>query len=412
MKRCLSLTLTVLAATNGISRGQILPAPVTFPGLFGPPAQLTVTPPPVAAGSPLELHLGGSATGSLGTYWNATATGGAVLGSNLVTELRLAESGAQISLTGTELKFQLANDSETILGSLGSGATLSLTWSATAVLDAPGNEFVLEPQTTYRLRFDVNAGDGLLNSALSISPTFGVELLNGSGAPVGTSSGGTVANLIGLQLETTAGAPAGTGTATVFFQTGASVPAGAAGIRFTGSASLPSSVSDIGTDFATVSNLSIGAVDAYTLWIEGSDLAPENYDPNADPDGDGRSNFDEFALATDPAVSDPSSIHVAIGDPDGPGTESSVLVMTLPVRSGATFTSDGGDQIASQDGVDYRVEGSFELLQWTLAISEVVENENFANPLPELSEGWEYRSFRVPGQTSDTPRAFLRVVTE
>ena len=106
------------------------------------------------------------------------------------------------------------------------------------------------------------------------------------------------------------------------------------------------------------------------------------------------------------------AFQLQVGDPDGPGTESSVLVMTLPVRSGATFTSDGGDQIASQDGVDYRVEGSFELLQWTLAISEVVENENFANPLPELSEGWEYRSFRVPGQTSDTPRAFLRVVTE
>lgn len=32
------------------------------------------------------------------------------------------------------------------------------------------------------------------------------------------------------------------------------------------------------------------------------------------------------------------------------------------------------------------------------------------NPLPELADGWEYRSFRVPGQTSDTPRAFLRVV--
>jgi hypothetical protein len=333
-----------------------------------------------------------------------------VFGSNFPTAVRLLETGAQVALTGDTLEFRLANDPSSLLGQLGTGLGVALTWSATATLDAPGNEFMLEPDTTYRIRFDVDAGAGLLNSALAISPAFGVELLNGSGAAVGYSGGGTLVNLIGFPLLSAVGAPAGSGTAVVEFRTGATVPAGAAGIRFTGSATLPASLAGIGTEFASISNLSIGEVDAYTLWIEDSEVDPQDAAQDDDPDGDGRSNFEEFALATDPAVNDPNNVHVAIGDADGGGSETSVFVMTIPVRSGAAFTSDNGDQVASQDGAGYRVEGSFELLQWTAAISEVTENEAFLNPLPELDEGWEYRSFRVPGQTSDTPRAFLRVI--
>jgi hypothetical protein len=387
-----------------------IPNPITYPDFFGPGGNLTVTPPPIP---PLGLsQLGGTVSGDLGTYWNGTATGGAVVGTNILTEIRLAETGARIALTGSALEFGLSNNPATVLGSLGTGLSVALTWSATATYDAPGNALTLKPNTTYRIRFDVDAGSGLLSSTLAINPGFGVELLNGTGNPVGYSGGGTVANLVGLELLGVVDAPAGTGTAVVDFRTGASVPAGSAGIRFTGAATLPVSLVGIGTTFATVSNLQVGEVDAYTLWIEENDVPAGETAAGDDPDGDGRTNLEEFAVASDPLVGDGNNVYGSVGDPDGVGPESSVFVMTLPVRSAATFTADGTDQVAAADGVNYRVEGSFDLLEWNLAVSEVPPNTTFANPLPELPDGWTYRSFRVPGQTSDNPRAFLRVILD
>lgn len=412
MKRCASLTLACLAVGTNLSHCLTIPAPVVFPGLFGPADDVTSVA-PVPDGAVLALHFGGVASGSLGDHWMATASGGAVLGSNLLTEIRLIETGARVSLDGSRLQFRLANDPNAILGELSVGAGLSMSWSATATLDVPGNEFTLAPNTTYRLQFHVDTGGGLLNSTLGISPTFGVELLDGAGVAIGYQGGSSIANLIGLPLAPVVGAPAGTGAATVEFRTGASVPAGAAGIRFSGSATLPASVAGIGTEFATISSLSLGEVAPYTLWAEDNGLPAGQQDPEDDPDGDGRSNLDEFALATDPATADDENIHVAIGNADGPGPETSVFVMTLPVRSDASFAPNGnGNQVAVADGVGYQVEGSLELLHWTLAVSEVTPNSEFANPLPELPDGWSYRSFRMPGQTSDTPKAFLRVVIE
>ena len=295
MKRCLPLTLACLAVGTATSHGLSIPTPVVYPDFFAPADDLTVTAPSVPAGEALGLHVGGTASGSLGTHWMATASGAAVLGSNLLTEVRLSETAAQIVLTGSAMEFGLTNDPDAILGALSVGAGLSLSWSATATLDAPGNEFVLAPNTTYRIRFHVDAGSGLLNSALSLSPSFGVELLDGAGCAVGYSGGGTIANLVGLQLESTAGAPAGTGDASVEFRTGATVPAGAAGIRFTGSATLPASAATIGTTLATVSDLSIGEVTPYMAWIEDSGLSGGQLDPGADP---GR-----YARGTGPAGS-------------------------------------------------------------------------------------------------------------
>lgn len=390
--------------------GQAIPDPIAYPGLFAPAGSLTVIPPPIPTGSLAQL--GGSITGDIGTYWKATATGGAVVGSNVLVEIRLAESGAQVSLTGSALEFNLSNNPSSILGSLGTGTGVTLTWSATATFDEAGNPLILQPDTTYRVRFDVDAGNGLLSSTLAINPTFGLELLNGAGNPVGYSGGGTIVNLIGLQLFPVAGAPAGAGTAVADFRTGASVPPGAAGIRFTASATLPASIAGIGTKLASITNLTLGEVDDYTLWIEGNEVPANQSAAGADPDQDGRTNLEEFAVASDPLAGDDNNVTGSIGDPDGAGPETSVLVMTLPVRNGAVFIADGNDRVSSVDGVDYRVEGSFDLLQWSLAISEVTPNTPFANPLPELPDGWSYRSFRVPGQTPDSPRAFLRVVID
>lgn len=413
MKRCLSLTLAILAGTFGASHGQSLVDSTTHTGLFSPSADITVDPVVPIIGINLDPP---PATGPLGTYWNATATGGA--GARLV--VGLASTGSQVALSDNALQFKISNDPTSILGLLGVGTGLGLQWSATATFNgAPGRgaAVTLQPNQTYRISFDVLDGTGLLNSTLGIVPTFGVELLNGAGNPVGYSGGGTLANVLGLPLTPILGGPSGAKTATAQFRTGATVPAGAAGIRFTGSAVLPVTLLNIGTTFASISNLKAVAVDPYTLWIEDSDVEDESdWDRNADPDQDGRTNIEEFALATDPADGGHGEAFVRTGDADGAGPEVSVCVMTIAVRDGAQFTGgtggNSGDLIAPTTSVTYRVEGSFDLVNWNLAVSEVTPNDSFRFGLPQLPTGWSYRSFRVPGETSATQKAFLRAVFE
>ncbi|QJE96651.1 hypothetical protein [Luteolibacter luteus] len=415
MKRCLSLTLAILAGTLGASRGQTVVDSTTHTGLFSPSANVTVDPipdPEPLIGIILDPP---PASGPLGNYWNATASGGAAI---FALGIDAASTGAQVALSNNSLQFNVSNNPQSVLGLLGTGVSLGLQWSATATFDgSPGPVVNLQPNQVYRISFDVIDDSGLLDSTLNLAPTFGVELLNGAGTPVGYVGGGTVASILGLQLAPVLGGPNGAATATAQFRTGATVPAGAAAIRFTASAALPVTAVGLGTNFASVSNLKLVAVDPYTLWIEDSDVEDESdWDRDADPDHDGRPNIEEFALATDPARGDHGETFVRVGDADGAGPETAVCVMTMAVLDDAVFASgtgeNSGDLIAPTTSVSYRVEGSFELMNWNLAISEVTPNDSFRAGLPTLPEGWSYRSFRVPGETSDTRRAFLRAVFE
>ncbi len=414
MKSCvllaLSTCLPLLALPTGASE---IVVDSTYPGLFTPPSQITVVPATIPPGSILGVQLDGTASGNLGTRWTATANGGAVLGSNLLAELRVAETGAQVALTGSAMQFNLSNNPASILGALGAGLGLSMDWTATAKFNATGNVLTLKPNSVYLVTFDLDTGSGLLNSVAGISPTFTAELLDGSGAATGISGGGgTLLNLLGLPLAPVVGSP-GTGRVTAEFHTGSTVAGGAASLRFKGSATLPITLGSIGTNFATVSNLSMTQVDPYTIWADNNGLESEaDRALDADPDHDGRTNRREYALATDPSSGLHGDTYPAVGDPDGSGPETSVFVMTIAVRNGASFSSSGGDRVATLDGVTYRVEGSFDLATWTLAVSEVTPNTGFKQGLPTLPSGWEYRSFRVPGETKDTRRAFLRLVIE
>lgn len=415
MKRCLTLALTTLTAAIGASHGTTLVDTSIYPGLFGDAGELTVST-DIPEGSILDVYFGGTKEGALGDVWAAVAEGGAVSGSNIlgVGEIRILESGAQVAIQNDALEFNISNPPDSLLGILGVGLAINLNWSATALFDEPGKELILKPDTTYRITFTTDADSELLDSAVEIAPTFGVELLDGEGTSVGYDGGGTVADILGLELVEVVGDPSGSGSATAEFTTGSSVPAGPAAVRFTGGAALPATVAGINTNFAKVSNLEVEEVvtDPYLLWIDETGISdPTDREKDADPDGDGKTNLDEFALNTNPEVSDGGGVTVAIGDPDGEGPEIAVCVMTIPVRTGAEFTGSGAALSASQDGADYQVEGSFELTNWTEAVSEVSPNDAFTNNLPVIEDGWEYRSFRVPGQTSDTPRAFLRVRT-
>jgi autotransporter-associated beta strand protein len=124
-----------------------------------------------------------------------------------------------------------------------------------------------------------------------------------------------------------------------------------------------------------------------------------------DPDGDGFTNLDEFAFDGNPlsGANDGKIVgKIATVGPD------QVMTLTLPVRNGATFANDGGDQLSALiDGVYYRVEGSLDLSVFANTVTEVTPT--ITAGLPALSSGWTYRSFRAPGTVPTVSRTFLRV---
>ena len=81
MKRCLSLTLVSFTGfASSLRASETVVDGSSYPGLFGPPDDVTVVAAAIPSGTPLGVQLGGNASGALGTYWTAQATGGAVLG--------------------------------------------------------------------------------------------------------------------------------------------------------------------------------------------------------------------------------------------------------------------------------------------------------------------------------------------
>lgn len=262
MKCCAPLLAAALAFTPGFSAGQSLVDGTNYPGLFGPADDVTVST-PIPDGTALGVVIGGSASGNLGNYWTAHATGGAVLGSDplLLPEVRVLETGAQVALTGSALQFRVNNDPDSLLGQAGIGLGLALTWSATATFDQAGKELFLLPNSVYQVSFDVDGSNGLLKSTLGIFPTFGLEMLDGAGNAIDCpAEDGSLVNIIGLELLGIIGSPPESGRAVVQFETGSSVPNGAASLRFTGSALLPATALNLGTNFATISNISVTAV--------------------------------------------------------------------------------------------------------------------------------------------------------
>lgn len=135
-------------------------------------------------------------------------------------------------------------------------------------------------------------------------------------------------------------------------------------------------------------------------WAAYPSVAEADRGSIADPDGDGITNFMEFALGTNPANSSsrPSNPPV-ISDVDG----SKYLSITTLVRAGAQFA--GSSPSASIDGIDYVIEGGQNL---TIFNSEVVSMASPAG-LPTPPADYEFKSFRLATPISASPKAFLRV---
>jgi len=146
----------------------------------------------------------------------------------------------------------------------------------------------------------------------------------------------------------------------------------------------------------------------FAQWISTNypQLTGADAQPAADPDKDGLSNLDEFAFDGNPASGkDTGKLRSRVETVGG----EKALVITLPVRTGATF-GGGAPLTAVIDGVTYTIGGSNDLGAWTQTVAEIATS---AADMPGLSAGWTYRSFRLSGVVPTRGiRGFLRATVQ
>lgn len=153
------------------------------------------------------------------------------------------------------------------------------------------------------------------------------------------------------------------------------------------------------------------AASGYASWaaakgLDDSDAAHSSV-KSADPDGDGHNNLYEFAFDGNPlsGVEDGK----IVGKVATVGSDQ-VLTLTLPVRTGATFSGSPAKVSALIDGITYRIEGANDLATFTDTITEVTGGDatTIQTGLPTLSTGWTYRTFRVAGTVPTVSADFIR----
>lgn len=161
------------------------------------------------------------------------------------------------------------------------------------------------------------------------------------------------------------------------------------------------------TDLVPFGSVEIAAVtpDPFETWMAGIDFSgTENADqsPTGDPDGDGRTNFEEFAFDGNPASGASTGksrarIEFVVG--------AKAFVLTVPIRKGAVFTGSPGKS-ATVGKLSYAIEGSTGLDIFDRGVTEIAAS---ASGLPILHPGWSYRSFRLNGEIDSSSAGFLRV---
>jgi len=150
--------------------------------------------------------------------------------------------------------------------------------------------------------------------------------------------------------------------------------------------------------------------DPFIPWIANfATLSGQTATKGADPDRDGLTNVEEFALDGNPEDAMPtgkvrSRIETVGAD--------QALVITLPVRNGAVFSGNApAFATVVADKVDYEIGGSNDLVAFDQNVSEVVPALTGAPAMPALNTGWTYRTFRldgaVGGGTPRGPQGFL-----
>ena len=120
-----------------------------------------------------------------------------------------------------------------------------------------------------------------------------------------------------------------------------------------------------------------------------------------DPDKDGVSNLEEFAFNGNPqSGSSTGGVTSALADTNANGSRE--LTLTVPVRSGATFTTQGdGSQAATVAGVTYSVKGSVNLSALNSAVAWV-------SSAPSADPDYQLHTFRLTASEGLSGKGFLR----
>jgi chondroitin AC lyase len=147
------------------------------------------------------------------------------------------------------------------------------------------------------------------------------------------------------------------------------------------------------------------ATDAFFAWINGFESIQNSGKggQDTDADDDGRSNLLEFALDGDPtsAVFD-NKLRTLLSKESGGLT----LSLTLPVRHGAIFHGPGDLVSEPIDGIIYSIQATADFDDFTtIDIEEVAPALD--HEMPELSDGWEYKTFKISDPTGRS-QAFMR----
>lgn len=128
--------------------------------------------------------------------------------------------------------------------------------------------------------------------------------------------------------------------------------------------------------------------------------------PDADPDGDGLSNAQEFALGGLPNnPADRAKVFALAADSSDTGTAKE-LVLTIAVLQGTPAFGGTPSPSASYNGYTYTVKGDTTLDAFDSAVSVVTP---LTTDLPPAPAGYEYRSFRLDASDGLSSRGFLRV---
>ncbi|MEK7950382.1 beta strand repeat-containing protein [Luteolibacter soli] len=145
--------------------------------------------------------------------------------------------------------------------------------------------------------------------------------------------------------------------------------------------------------------------DPFGSWIAGFPAVGAQNGKSDDPDHDGLTNLDEFALDGNPASGLANSkVRVQV---ETVGAEQA-LVITLPVRNGATFAG-ATSKTATVDRIVYTIEGTNTVFLFDQVVTEITAS---TAGMPAVNTGWTYRTFRlngaVGGATPRGPKGFLR----
>ena len=81
------------------------------------------------------------------------------------------------------------------------------------------------------------------------------------------------------------------------------------------------------------------------------------------------------------------------------------LTLTLEVRVGTTFTSDGPDLVSpTVDGITYRIEGSTDLSNFTSPVTEVIPHLGTGS----AKSGYVFKTFRLTAANGLPNKGFIR----